>query len=95
MPKGKKIKVLTHWPRYIEMARVPKLAEGPSSAVEPEFPAPAKTTAGSAEELIPKTAAEQPKVKIADAPKCPVEAREKTAEEPKLRKWQRFQKFLQ
>jgi hypothetical protein len=42
-PKGKKIKVLTHRPRYIEMARVPKLAEGTSSTAEPEFPAPANT----------------------------------------------------
>jgi hypothetical protein len=31
MPKGKKIKVLMHRPRYIETARVPKLAEGTSS----------------------------------------------------------------
>jgi hypothetical protein len=56
--EGKKIKVLTHRPRYIETARVPKLAKGPSSAVEPEFPAPAEATAGSAEELILKTASE-------------------------------------
>jgi hypothetical protein len=56
--KGKKIKVLTHRPRYIETARVPKLAEGPSSAVRPKFPAPAEATAGSAKELILKTAAE-------------------------------------
>jgi hypothetical protein len=32
-PKGKNIKVLTHRPRYIETARVSKLAEGPSSVV--------------------------------------------------------------
>jgi hypothetical protein len=35
-PKGKKIKVLTHWPRYIETAMVLKLAEGTTSAVETE-----------------------------------------------------------
>jgi hypothetical protein len=51
-PKGKKIKVLTHRPRYIEAARVPKLAEGPSSAIEPEFPAPAEAKGESAE--VPK-----------------------------------------
>jgi hypothetical protein len=85
-PKGKKIKVLTHRPRYIETARVPKLAEGPSSAVEPEFPAPTEVTAGSVEEPIPKRAVEQPKAEIADLPKCPAEARAKMAEEPELRK---------
>jgi hypothetical protein len=38
-PKGKKNKVLTHWPRYIKTVKVPKLAEGTSSAAEPEYPA--------------------------------------------------------
>ena len=85
-PKGKKIKVLTHRPRYIKTARVPKLVEGPSSVVEPEFPAPAEATAGSAEELILKTTAEQTVAETADVPKCPAEAKAKTAEEPKLRK---------
>jgi hypothetical protein len=33
-PKGKKVKVLTHRPRYIETTKVSKLAEGPSFAVE-------------------------------------------------------------
>jgi hypothetical protein len=56
------------WPRYIETASVPKLAERPSSAVELEFPAPAEATAGSAKESISKTAAEQPKAEIADVP---------------------------
>jgi hypothetical protein len=37
-PKGKKIKVLTHRPRYIKTARVPKLANGSSSVAEPENP---------------------------------------------------------
>jgi hypothetical protein len=36
-PKGKKIKVLTHRPRYIETARVPKLAERTSSTAEPGY----------------------------------------------------------
>jgi hypothetical protein len=34
--KGKKIKVLTHRPRYIEMATVPRLSEGTSSTAEAE-----------------------------------------------------------
>jgi hypothetical protein len=36
VPKGKKIKVLTHRPRYIEMAIVPKFGEGTSSTAEAE-----------------------------------------------------------
>jgi hypothetical protein len=39
--KGKKIKVLTHRPRYIESTTVPKLGEGTSSIAEAEQPAPA------------------------------------------------------
>jgi hypothetical protein len=50
--KGRKVKVLTHRPRYIETAKVSKLAEGPSSAVEPEYPALAKAKGESAE--VPK-----------------------------------------
>jgi hypothetical protein len=34
VPKGKKIKVLTHQPRYIETATVPKLGEGTSSTAK-------------------------------------------------------------
>jgi hypothetical protein len=34
VPKGKKIKVLTHRPRYIETAVVPKFGEGTSSTAE-------------------------------------------------------------
>jgi hypothetical protein len=37
-PKGKKIKVLTHQPQYIEMAKVSKLGEGASSATEQKVP---------------------------------------------------------
>jgi hypothetical protein len=36
MAKGKKIKVLMHRPRYIETARVLKLAEGTPFTVEPD-----------------------------------------------------------
>jgi hypothetical protein len=76
--KGKKIKVLTHQPRYIEMARVPNLAEGNSSDAEIEYPAPAGAKGESAKG--PK-AMGQEKTEPAEAPKCPVEAKEKTAEE--------------
>jgi hypothetical protein len=51
-PKGKKIKVSTHRPRYIETARVSKLAEGTSSAVELEYPTPVGAKGESAE--VPK-----------------------------------------
>jgi hypothetical protein len=57
----KKVKVFTHRLRHIEMAKVPKLAEGPSSAVEPCHPATAEARVESTEEPIPKTTAEQPK----------------------------------
>jgi hypothetical protein len=70
MPKGKKIKVLTHRPRYIEMATMPKFSEGTSSTVEAEQAAPAGRSAeklaavskvsaiGSAEVLIQTAEAE-------------------------------------
>jgi hypothetical protein len=40
VPKGKKLKVLTHRPRYIEPAMIPKLDEGASSAAKTEETAP-------------------------------------------------------
>jgi hypothetical protein len=43
--KGKKIKVLTHRPRYIETTTVPKFGEGTSSTVEAEQAAPAGRSA--------------------------------------------------
>jgi hypothetical protein len=36
VPKGKKMKVLTHRPRYIETIVVPKFDEGTSSTAEAE-----------------------------------------------------------
>jgi hypothetical protein len=40
VPKGKKIKVLMHRPRYIETVEVPEFGEGTSSAAEAEQAAP-------------------------------------------------------
>jgi hypothetical protein len=74
VPKGKKIKVLTHRPRYIEMATVPNFDEGASSTVGTEQAAPAGL---SAEELT-----EVPKVPIAE----PAEAKEEAAKKPELEK---------
>jgi hypothetical protein len=39
-PKGKKLKVLTHRPRYIELAVVPEFGGETSSAAEPKEPIP-------------------------------------------------------
>jgi hypothetical protein len=77
-PKGKKIKVLMHRPRYIEMARVLKLAEGTSSTAEPGYPAPVSSKGESAE--VPKVPATEP----TEAPKRPTEAKGKAAKEPEL-----------
>jgi hypothetical protein len=59
VPKGKKIKVLTHKPRYIEMAIVPKFGEETSSAAKAE---PAASAAWSAEEstVVPKVPIVEP-----------------------------------
>jgi hypothetical protein len=84
--KVKKVKVLTHRPRHIDMAKMPKLVEGPSSAAKPDHHATTEARVKLAEEPILKAAAEKPKAEIADVPKCPAEARVKTAEEPELRK---------
>jgi hypothetical protein len=40
VPKSKKVKVLTHRPRYIEPAVVPEFGAGPSSATEATETAP-------------------------------------------------------
>jgi hypothetical protein len=57
--EGKKIKVLTHRPRYIETTIVPKFGEDTSSAAEAEQAAPA---ARSAEEstIVPKVPIVEP-----------------------------------
>jgi hypothetical protein len=72
VPKSKKIKVLTHRPRYIEPAEVPEFGEGTSSAVEANQ---AALIVQSAEEpiVVPKV----PTVR-------PAEARDDKAEEPQV-----------
>jgi hypothetical protein len=74
VPKGKKIKVLTYRPRYIETAIVPKFGEETSSAAEAEQAAPA---AWSVEEstIVPK-------VPIVER----VEAEDGAAKKPKFEK---------
>jgi hypothetical protein len=63
VPKGKKIKVLTHRPRYIETAIVPKFGEGTSS------------TAEARQIELPKV----PTIEPAEAPKNGAEAKEEAA----------------
>jgi hypothetical protein len=88
-PKGKKIKVLTHRPRYIEMTRVSKLVEGTSSTAEPEYAAPAGAKGESAE--VPK-AMVQKKAESAKTPKRPSEAMEKRSINQNWRSQQGYQK---
>jgi hypothetical protein len=57
VPKGKKIKVLTHRPRYIETTAVPKFGEGTSSTAKAEQAAP---TGRSAEESAAVSGAQGP-----------------------------------
>jgi hypothetical protein len=70
VPRSKKVKVLTHRPRYIEPVVVPEFGEGTSSAAEAKQAAP---IVQSAEEpiVVPKV----PTVR-------PAEARDDKAEEP-------------
>ena len=88
MPKGKKITVLTHRPRFIETTRVPELAEGTSATAEPGYPAPASSKGESAEVL------EIPVTESAEAPKHYAEAKVKAAEEPEVREPTGLQKLL-
>jgi hypothetical protein len=71
VPKGKKIKVLTHRPRYIETATVPKFGEETSYASEAEPAAPAA-----------KESTMVPKVPIVE----PVEVENETTRKPELEK---------
>jgi hypothetical protein len=74
VPKGKKIKVLTHRPRYIETTTVPKFGEETYSVVEVKQAAPATR---SAEESTIVS-----KVPIVDS----AEAKDETTKKPELEK---------
>jgi hypothetical protein len=74
VPKGKKIKVLTHWPWYIETTVVPEFGEGTFSTAEAKQAGPAVQNAeGSI--VVPKV----PTV-------GPTEAKDDAAREPELEK---------
>jgi hypothetical protein len=81
-PKGKKIKVLTYRPRYIEPAVVPKFGAGASLAPEAEEAAP---IVQSTEELIVV-----PKVPTVG----PAEARDDKVEEPHVEKVKKAPEIL-
>jgi hypothetical protein len=72
MPKGKKVKVLTHRPRYIIPAVVPELGEGTSSTAEAK-------QAASIVHIV-----EEPIVVPKMPTVGPVEAKDDKAEEPKV-----------
>jgi hypothetical protein len=79
--KGKKIKVLTNRPRYIETARVPKLGEGTTSTADLGYLAIVSSKGESAE--VPEVIGQE-KTESVEAPKHPTEAKEKEAEELEL-----------
>jgi chemotaxis protein histidine kinase CheA len=84
VPKGKKIKVLTHRPRYIETAVVPEFGEGTPSAAEGSTVAP---EFGEAEQVAPAVWSVEGSIV---APKVPIvglaEAKDGVAKEPELEK---------
>jgi hypothetical protein len=77
VPKGKKIKVLTHRPRYIETAIVPKFGEGTSSTAETEQAAPAGLSAEESAAVLKASTTGSAEVSIHIA-----EAEGKTTEKP-------------
>jgi hypothetical protein len=88
VPKGKKIMVLTHRPRYIETATMSKLGEGTSSTAEAEQPVPAIPREELAELL--KAPAAGPVKTL----KHSAEAKRKAATEPELEEMVGLPKIL-
>jgi hypothetical protein len=82
MPKGKKMKILMHRPRYIETTIVPEFGEGTSSTTEAEQATPAARRAEGST-VVPKV----PTV-------GPTEAKDDSAEEPKVEKTVKMPEIL-
>jgi hypothetical protein len=82
VPKGKKMKVLTHWPRYIETAVVPEFGEGTSSTAEAKHAAPA-TWSAERSTVVPK----MPTVGS-------TEAKDDSVEEPQVEKTVKMPEIL-
>jgi hypothetical protein len=62
-PKSKKLKVLTHWPRYIEPVVVPEFGGKTSSAVAPKEPIPSTQKAEEPATMPKAPSAEQAEAK--------------------------------
>jgi hypothetical protein len=77
-PKRKRVKVLTHRPRYIEPALVPEFVGEASSATEAKEPTPLPNVEGPAEvlatEKIEEPRAEEPKTLEVLSPSAKIEA---------------------
>jgi hypothetical protein len=82
---------LTHRPRYIETAMMPKLAKGTSSTAEPGYPAPTGSKGESAE--VPEIKGRE-KFESIGAPKHSAKATEKAAEVLELGESTGLQKIL-
>jgi hypothetical protein len=82
VPKGKKLKVLTHRPQYIEPAVVPEFSEGTSSTAEAKQASP--TVQGAEESIV------VPKVPTVG----PAEAKDDTAREPEVEETMMMPKIL-
>jgi hypothetical protein len=79
---GKKVKVLTHRPRYIEPTVVPKFGEGASSTVEERQAPPIVQSV------------EEPTVMLKVSTVRPAEAKNDKAEEPHVEKIEKMPKIL-
>jgi hypothetical protein len=82
VPKGKKMKVLTHRPRYIETVVVPEFGEGTSSTTEAKHAAPA-TRSAEGSTIVPKV----PTVGS-------TEAKDDSVEEPQVEKTVKMPEIL-
>jgi hypothetical protein len=82
VPKRKKMKVLTHQPRYIETAVVPEFGEGTSSIAE-------------AEQAAPTTQSAEGSIIVTKVPTVgPTEAKDDLAEEPQVEKTVKMPEIL-
>jgi hypothetical protein len=82
VPKGKKVKVLTHRPRYIEPAVVPKFGEGASS------------TAEARQATLIVQSIEEPTVMLKVSTVGPAEAKNDKAEGPLAEKIEKMPEIL-
>jgi hypothetical protein len=82
VPKGKKVKVLTHRPRYIEPAVMPEFGEGASSTTEARQAAPIVQSV------------EEPTIVLKVPTVGPVETKNDKAEEPQVEKIEKMPEIM-